>query len=737
MAYSFDQIFAADPSNPENVAQNSAVTIFAPGDETMTPLEITDPDGQPIANPLTTNANGFASAFAHATLDRVAWAGGSFTGFFTSYEGMKQEAIDARAAAETAAGNAGNAAESAATAAAIAGAEAAAAAEAELAIRVASGEFKGDPGADGADGGNVLPTQEAIEAAIVAPGPAKTALDAGYVTTTGNTNIDGEKKFRGRVLMNRVGGNGFDYTGSVPMADAGGNVYRASASVDFTGTGTNGVRGDSIISDQANGTGTAYSTGHFIGVESGGGWKGRGSIHGYQFRGIIDAHPEGDVYGEMGGLISTVTSKRPGASTQGVEFQARAEALAPSRSAAMVGVMFEENATIPYWSRGAWLVSGGSQRAGEAVMVTGGGGWTYAFRYQNAGSQDLFKIDQNGALFIGFSQYKLYSTFGVGLTTDTTFTAPELKIGAGSHRLYHSTAGLKTDSTVVTPGVQSVGRSTFHQPPSGGSAGIASHRVDTSGNWVTGQLVAKSTTENAGISVFDWSNVDTGPGYLFHLVAGTNMGGGLIGLGADGLTGTALVVSCKSAMTGIGVTNTATSSGNAFTGGNFGTGTLMKLEKGNATAGTLLTLRGFSAGTNGLLKWRNAGDTVDHGWIEDGGQFNLAGVSGHHTRWDHGSGFDQRMYNYSGTPGLFFTTALVGTGNALQIKAGQSTAHAKGAEVLTTLIEAKSGARLGFYGATAVTRPILSYSRTGESTQEAAIRTALSSLGLVTDSTTA
>lgn len=102
MAYSYDQIFAADPANPSNIAQNAAITIFAPGDVTMTPLTITDPDGQPLANPIPVNANGFGSAFAHATLDRVAWAGGGFTGFFTSYEGMKGEAVAARVAAQTA-----------------------------------------------------------------------------------------------------------------------------------------------------------------------------------------------------------------------------------------------------------------------------------------------------------------------------------------------------------------------------------------------------------------------------------------------------------------------------------------------------------------------------------------------------------------------------------------------------------------------------------------------------------
>lgn len=160
MAFTFDQVFAADPSNPSNVAQNAAITIFAPGDGTMAPLTITDPDGQPLTNPLTVNANGFASAFAHATLDRVAWAGGGFTGFFTSYEGMKAEATAAKVAAEAAA------------------ATAAAEAAADLQARIDNGELKGDKGADGT---NVLPTDTAIKDAIDNPVSAtRVTLDASF-----------------------------------------------------------------------------------------------------------------------------------------------------------------------------------------------------------------------------------------------------------------------------------------------------------------------------------------------------------------------------------------------------------------------------------------------------------------------------------------------------------------------------------------------------------------------------
>lgn len=102
MPYPFDQIFAADPDNTEMVASNVGVLIFAPGDETKTPLPLTTLTGIPLANPVPVNDKGFGSAFM-ADLDQVAWEGGGYTGLFASYRGMKDEAVAARMAAEMAA----------------------------------------------------------------------------------------------------------------------------------------------------------------------------------------------------------------------------------------------------------------------------------------------------------------------------------------------------------------------------------------------------------------------------------------------------------------------------------------------------------------------------------------------------------------------------------------------------------------------------------------------------------
>lgn len=106
MPYTFDQIEARDPARPELVAADAMVTIFAPGDPAMTPLIITTTNGQPLENPIKVNAMGYGPAFTHPTLDRVAWSGGEFTGYFTSYEGMKSVALAAQEAASVSASDA-------------------------------------------------------------------------------------------------------------------------------------------------------------------------------------------------------------------------------------------------------------------------------------------------------------------------------------------------------------------------------------------------------------------------------------------------------------------------------------------------------------------------------------------------------------------------------------------------------------------------------------------------------
>ncbi len=163
----FDPIFAADPNNPELIAADASITIFDPDDPGMEPVTITDPTGSPLANPLTVNEKGWGPAFKTGeTLFRVGWSGAGFTGFFTSYESMRDTALAAKASAESAASGAAAAAEaalagsataaaSAATSAAgsatsaatsLAAAQAAQAAAEDAAAATVGGGFAVDPG---------------------------------------------------------------------------------------------------------------------------------------------------------------------------------------------------------------------------------------------------------------------------------------------------------------------------------------------------------------------------------------------------------------------------------------------------------------------------------------------------------------------------------------------------------------------------------------------------------------
>lgn len=142
----FDPIFAADPNNPELIAQDASITIFNPDDPSMSPVTITDATGSPLLNPIQVNEKGWGPAFKTPDEDnlfRVGWSGAGFTGFFTSYESMRDAALDAKTAAqEAAAGAAGAVTEALAssTAAAAAAAGSASTAQAQAASALAAAQ---------------------------------------------------------------------------------------------------------------------------------------------------------------------------------------------------------------------------------------------------------------------------------------------------------------------------------------------------------------------------------------------------------------------------------------------------------------------------------------------------------------------------------------------------------------------------------------------------------------------
>lgn len=94
----------------------------------------------------------------------------------------------------------------------------------------------------------------------------------------------------------------------------------------------------------------------------------------------------------------------------------------------------------------------------------------------------------------------------------------------------------------------------------------------------------------------------------------------------------------------------------------------------------------------------------------------------------YNSGADQLAVSTGGTLRLRFLTTDILFSEGYHLDLGTTTG---------TKFGKSATQKLAFYGATPVVRPVLSYSRTGESTAAAALRSVLATLGLVTDSTTA
>lgn len=174
--YPYNQIFAADPSTPGNVAAYASILIFAPGDETKTPIVLMKGDGSPLDNPLTTSGVGATTNFI-AQLEQVAWEGGGYSGFFESFVGMRDETQLARIAAQSSA-NDSNASKIAAEAAAGNAAEGAVAGvQEQLAATVAEAE-DAKVAAQQAAALVGAPAGDAVVAAIQPGGAAHGVLNA-------------------------------------------------------------------------------------------------------------------------------------------------------------------------------------------------------------------------------------------------------------------------------------------------------------------------------------------------------------------------------------------------------------------------------------------------------------------------------------------------------------------------------------------------------------------------------
>lgn len=130
--YPFDMQLVIDAVTLSTVANGQVFIYDADDASNSTPLTLTDPNGLPMSQPLMSSNNAFIPAFI-TTSPQVKWAGAGFSGFFDSYVGLRDVALEAVAAATAALIPAEAAVAAASSSAASASAAAASAAAAAIA----------------------------------------------------------------------------------------------------------------------------------------------------------------------------------------------------------------------------------------------------------------------------------------------------------------------------------------------------------------------------------------------------------------------------------------------------------------------------------------------------------------------------------------------------------------------------------------------------------------------------
>jgi lysophospholipase L1-like esterase len=181
--YPYEGQLIADPVSFQR-AQSAQVTVYDAADTTnSTPLALKDASGLPTANPLTSSSDAFVKPI-YAPSQDIKYVGAGLTVFVSSAKGMRDAAAGAAAAAQEAANSAVAAAADRLATAAVDGAGKLILTKASGAT-VDAGNVKGAQGVQGPPGqpgSNVLPTDDAIEAAITGVGTkTKAALSATYV----------------------------------------------------------------------------------------------------------------------------------------------------------------------------------------------------------------------------------------------------------------------------------------------------------------------------------------------------------------------------------------------------------------------------------------------------------------------------------------------------------------------------------------------------------------------------
>ena len=97
--YTYESELVADPFTFQR-ANNAAVTIYDVNDESeSTPLALKDLNGLPLPNPLTSSADAFVPPFV-TTSPQVKMSGGGLKVAKPSFQGVRDEAVSARNAAQ-------------------------------------------------------------------------------------------------------------------------------------------------------------------------------------------------------------------------------------------------------------------------------------------------------------------------------------------------------------------------------------------------------------------------------------------------------------------------------------------------------------------------------------------------------------------------------------------------------------------------------------------------------------
>jgi hypothetical protein len=116
VAYAFEPILLIDAANPTSRAASASVTVYDANDAgNTTPLALTDLNGVPLTNPLTSTADAFTPAFSSPS-SQVKIVGGGLTVVAGSYSGLLDELTTAQNAASNSAADAQSAADDAAAA---------------------------------------------------------------------------------------------------------------------------------------------------------------------------------------------------------------------------------------------------------------------------------------------------------------------------------------------------------------------------------------------------------------------------------------------------------------------------------------------------------------------------------------------------------------------------------------------------------------------------------------------